>query len=530
MSRIGFRCCHVLFVAALPVLILFGHNVGIVRPADIVRPLLICLSLAITTWAIAAACMRNLEKGAIFASVSYTAFFFYGAALSLLGNIWFRVGPFWIGKNTIMFPLLSVVLILVTRLIVRGGQRMGSISRGITFIAGFLVSINGLHILWNVNTACHVQGSGGRAFLNDVFPEMSVSTSVQKRAAYPDIYYIVLDGYARSDVLQASFQFDNAPFIHALEKRGFRVLYESVANYSHTALSLSSSLNMTYLDHVVRGYEGSADRKILGSLIRNSVARRILEVFNYKFVVISSGYTLTEIPDADIYITQAGSLSEFESILLQNTAITALSRLVQMWDPPARHRRRVQFAFRQLSDIAKRVNARKFVFVHIVSPHPDFVFKADGTPTSLNRPAVFLDGSHFLEAGGTMDDYLGLYPGQVQYVNDRIIEVVDSILAGSASPPIIILQSDHGPGLYIDWSRVEGNRFKERFGILNALYFPPAEEPVGIHPGLSPVNTFRVLFNTYFCLALPLLPDRSYYSTWNEPYVFTDVTDEVRRK
>ncbi len=62
----------------------------------------------------------------------------------------------------------------------------------------------------------------------------------------PDIYYIILDGYGRSDVLQRYYDFDNAEFLEGLRHRGFYVADKSSTNYPYTAHSLSSSLNMRY--------------------------------------------------------------------------------------------------------------------------------------------------------------------------------------------------------------------------------------------------------------------------------------------
>ena len=69
----------------------------------------------------------------------------------------------------------------------------------------------------------------------------------------PDIYYIILDGYARSDVMKAFFDFDNSPFLDRLEKLGFFIARDSIANYCQTPLSLSASLNSVYLDDLVKG-------------------------------------------------------------------------------------------------------------------------------------------------------------------------------------------------------------------------------------------------------------------------------------
>ena len=59
------------------------------------------------------------------------------------------------------------------------------------------------------------------------------------------------------------------------------------------------------------------------------------------------------------------------------------------------------------------------------------------------------------------------------------------------------------------------------------MYLPDAR-PRGLHPGISPVNTYRVVFDAYFGTDLGLLPDRSYVSVGDRrPYDFIDVTDAL---
>jgi hypothetical protein len=62
--------------------------------------------------------------------------------------------------------------------------------------------------------------------------------------------------------------------------------------------------------------------------------------------------------------------------------------------------------------------------------------------------------------------------------------------------------------------------------ILNAYFFPNRKYD-GLYSRISPVNSFRVVFNTFFGGSLELLPDRNYFSTWNDPYLFIDVTDRA---
>lgn len=49
-----------------------------------------------------------------------------------------------------------------------------------------------------------------------------------------------------------------------------------------------------------------------------------------------------------------------------------------------------------------------------------------------------------------------------------------------------------------------------------------------LYPAISPVNSFRVIFNSQFGTEYPLLPDRSYFAPGDLPYSLTDVTDRAQ--
>ncbi len=78
----------------------------------------------------------------------------------------------------------------------------------------------------------------------------------------------------------------------------------------------------------------------------------------------------------------------------------------------------------------------------------------------------------------------------------------------------------------MDFDSLAGSCLRERYSILNAYYFP-GKADAGLYPGITPVNSFRVVFNTYFNQQLPLEPDRSYYSTWDRPYALTDISGQL---
>jgi hypothetical protein len=145
-----------------------------------------------------------------------------------------------------------------------------------------------------------------------------------------------------------------------------------------------------------------------------------------------------------------------------------------------------------LENIPRIIPSPKFVFAHIVSPHPPFIFSPDGefVVTDATDPG---------------------YPNQIQYLNKRLVPMVQNIIKQSATPPIIILQADHG------WDH------EVRMANFMALYFPGGGIS-NLYPTLTPINIFRLVFNTYFGQNFPLLADDSYYSDDYASFNYTNVT------
>lgn len=118
------------------------------------------------------------------------------------------------------------------------------------------------------------------------------------------------------------------------------------------------------------------------------------------------------------------------------------------------------------------------------------------------------------------------YRDELLFINSKVREAVEAILSEASRPAIIILQADHGPASMLDWETAENTNLKERFAILNAYYLPNRDR-VQLYDSITPVNTFRVIFNRYFGTDLELLEDESYSSTYDRPWAFTNVTEQI---
>jgi hypothetical protein len=273
--------------------------------------------------------------------------------------------------------------------------------------------------------------------------------------------------------------------------------------------------------------EHSLDQRPIVRLVRHSALRAILESQGYSVQSVSSGYRRTEIEDAEVFLRPPiGAVNGFETQLLESMGLSpvirSLVRLGWLSELPGYQdqRDRVSFAVSHIRPEPSDIRPR-FVFAHVILPHPPFMWNAAGEAVSPDELFRWDDASSF---PGTREDYIRGYRDQLQYTNTLILEAIDRLLADQKRPLIIVLQADHGPGSRLDWHDPEASYLPERMGILNAYYAPDAAND--LYESISPVNTFRVLLNTYFGYALPLLSDRSWYSSWEQPYKFIEVPND----
>jgi hypothetical protein len=351
-------------------------------------------------------------------------------------------------------------------------------------------------------------------------PRVSAAPSVQTAEGQPDIYYIILDSYTRADTLKAAYQFDNSEFLGELAKMGFDVPECSMSNYVRTELSLASSFNMDYLTVLdERITPDSTARSPLWNLIRNSAAMEYLQARGYKTVAFATGFPWSEWDHADLYLEAdplRGGLTEFEGLVLETTAYR-IAEDEGLVDTKLytfnRYRERTQFILDTLPTIPQMdLGGPKFVFAHAIIPHPPFVFAEDG---SRSDSLSFLNAKDQYPA----DKYAKGYVMQLQFINREITRIVQEIIAQSDVPPIIIIQGDHGP-----WLQPKDRRLT----ILNAYYLPGRENVLSDF--ITPVNTFRVIFNLYFDGNFKLLPNQSYFSPVPNHFDFELIPNRCKPK
>ena len=519
---------HPLFFAVLPALSLLAANIGQVEGLAGFRAALVSLVLAGALFLLLRTLTRENERAAIGTSWLLLLLFTYGHVYNQTEG-WTSAGIL-LGRHRFLAPLWGAMAAGGLIACFRYRKPLHGVTLGLNLISAAMLLLPILRL--------------GAASLPSSHTVLSGSPAVQGQGTTetrPDIYYIVVDGYARADILEKVHGYDNRPFIEELEALGFTVLENSHSNYPNTALSLATTLNMDYVDTLLPSQDpDSRDLDPLRSAIRANRMRQWSEEMGYTTVAFATGYRGSEWTDADRYLTPElrdqdqslfGPLTPFEELLLETSAgrllLEASAKLpaslrLGLEAPYRAHRQRIEFALDSLPGIAADP-APTFTFAHLIAPHPPFVFGPEGEPI-VHTSAYTLGDTPY---DGDRVAYSRYYADQVTYLNARLLESLGEVIRQSESPPLIILQSDHGSGATsLPGPTPPVNYTVERLSNFSALYLPGCDASP-IPEGLTPVNTFRLVLGRCYGVQVPLLEDRSYMSSYLQPYRLHDVTDEL---
>ena len=499
---------HPFFLVIYTVLALYTFNLGEVEWMVIFRPLLLMLLLTLLVVVLFRFILKTWQKAGILTTWSMLLFVSYGHVNNMLSR---SNMLYWLGRHRFLLPISGALLLLGVYLIIKKIRKPAMFS--IIFNAITLLLV--LTSVFSISRYFIKKSSAGKVLETTT---SVIDLALEKPQDPPDIYYILLDGYTRSDVLSEKFGYDNGIFVDLLEDLGFYVAKCSRSNYLHTHLVLPSLLNMDYVDSLYAQTEdlGEFDINFLNYKSKNNVVMKNLQSVGYQTVTFETSYAWAQFDESDLYYQPVVedifllNITNFEQLYMDTTMLSALidwdtkhsqkfSQIVIL--PNVMDKNRVEFIIDRLKKIPELENPQ-FVFAHLVIPHPPYIFNKDGVIPNLASYDESWEEGQLGQQG---------YVNNVQYINQEILDVVDAILSESETDPIIIIQSDHG------------SEFFDRSMNFSAFYFPGRGEDV-LYPSVTQVNTFRLVFNQYFGTQLPILPDVSLAGQY-PPFEFTPIEE-----
>jgi hypothetical protein len=218
----------------------------------------------------------------------------------------------------------------------------------------------------------------------------------------PDIYYIIIDGYARADILETLYGVDNADFLSFLVEKGFYVAGRSTANYGSTGMSLTSSLNYEYLDDMAAqmGVDSVHDLPLQAMLKHNRVVD-FLGRQGYALVSFATGFSPTEMRSADRYLAPRWNVNDFQNTLIRTTSIPVLLELPFLKTQYDLHRDRILYTLEHLVDASQGIHPSLSL---PMSLRPILILQADHGPGSSQHPLI-LERSNVLERLAILNAY-----------------------------------------------------------------------------------------------------------------------------
>ena len=558
---------HPLLFAIYPLLGLYANNIGITPVGFLMRPVAISAVAALGVWTALCLVSRKAHKAGAIASLVILAsvpgwrvlefvirtslpyvgavptpcyYIAYGLAaivgLAVIARYWRKQAAKWwaailagglvgvpVFAELVLFGahnrgaawyisvyLVGVLLLLVFTLRYQGDFRR--VTRTANWFGAVLILLYLLLIFVNRSKATSLE-----------FPPLEPApptTSGEDALSRPDIYFLVLDGYPRSDDLRSRFAYNNLIFEQTMQDLGFEIASEGCANYTNQECSLTACLNMDFLPSAVDSLS------TLFSAYHANRVFRFLRDRGYVIHAFPSGIDSLAPRPGEIDCTHepAWSMTEFESVFLSGTAG---SRLLQKYyavryDNPAywrleSRRKRVLYAFETLPVLAGEASERpRFVFVRLPVPGPPFLFTRDGDRAKPFGAAAVGDDREFQ---GSYYEFSIDYVQQTHFISRKLQETVRKMLEAASRPAVILITAGQG---YAAAGEEPGSGDYDPFAIPILVRFPSETGEPGavLPPATSLVNLFRIVFNRVFDSQLPLRPDTRFASAPDNPLDF----------
>jgi hypothetical protein len=306
----------------------------------------------------------------------------------------------------------------------------------------------------------------------------------------PDIYYLVFDAYTSSASLKKYWHYDNKELKGFLSEKGFFIAEKSRCNYNSTPFSILSALNMSYLNIQMReDAQRTHISKVFEEVKKNAVAE----------LLANNGYDIVNLSPFDMGKRDAFYTEPYyhKTSLFDRTIFYLVTDKLNLTEEKK--------LFENLEEvnpeIINRISSLKkntkpiFCYAHIMLPHEPFFYDENG---------------HKMPDGYALnsENRTGKYLSQLKYTNKIITQLVENINEKSKTKPVIIIQGDHGYRYLEELDYAD--QLEESETIFNAYLLPDDSLQNLLYDSITPVNSFRIIFNNCFRTSLPLLKDQCY--------------------
>jgi hypothetical protein len=487
-----------ILLAAFPLLSLFAQNQSELELSVLWWPLALSVVVGGALFLVCLPIGRSFTKAGALASVIVLAFFYFGPFADKASGR--GIGEWWFFAFWIALAVVTCVAILHTR------RPLVNLTIILAVAAAALALPRAASIAKYQFDHPSLSASDPR-----LWPAALTAPSVPAGAPRPDIYVLLPDDYARTDVLKRYFHYDDSGFIDQLKRRGFVISGQGRSPYADSESNMAAALNMDYLSAFPRVLgEASQDVRPVKRVMEDNRASRLLAGIGYRYVHLDTDDVTYAGGNPDI--SSLGPPDGFPNLWMRKSVLRLFGGPLGFAQTATdeRFRDTIHSVFAKLRAVPEQ-RGPKFVVFHTLLPHDPYIFGAQGQ--SVTFPGQ-TDESLATAAGRAY------YVQQLQYTQRELLAAVDQIMRRSATPPVVVIQADEGFQANEEpWG--EKTMQDIRFKGLTALLLPGLAKPTAPQPPTT-VNTLRFVFNRYLDGNYPMLRAAS-YPEGDLPYQFDEM-------
>ena len=455
----GIPLLSVIFIAVFPAIFLYGNNSNEADIQDVLKPMLLFVSIAVVLFFVCFGIIRNTQKSAIITALFMLVFENFATLEEMLLKINSNL-RYWHTTAIFLFILFHVAYFIYRFL----PKDLG------TTITSVLCLVFGALILVNIATAIpgEINKINARKLETEKLQEEEVASGSADTEKLPNIYLLLFDEYAGFHQMEKYYHYDNAVLKDFLEENFFTISYDS---HNESIMTSTVTTNLVNIDYIVDNTDSESEKEVL---------RHNGQLFS---LMQDYGYDVRKLTDknyyGDDYVSDGNQNNSFAATAGGETLIDLIYKKTVFY-PFLNHEVKLNLKeINFLIDPNNSPNRPTFTIMHVVMPHTPFYFDEFGNKNAISDWVNWDDDE--------------IYLGQYKYATSLMINVLD-VLRQNDPESLIIVMSDHGARASTDLDLfMEKFELNDMNNIMNAFYY--CGEDLSEYTGKSAVNTLRMLLN-----------------------------------
>lgn len=483
-----------IILSVIPLLLILSFNVGEIPINDIILPLIFSVTVAGIIFLIFKLKFCS-NKAGIIISVSLITYLIFGNFQAYVHDILkiesIFTSTLFLGITFLLISVLSIYMIIRKNFYNEFNKifTIFSITLVIILLPNILVFYSDTNFDSNSN--------------------LNIDLNIKMKDK-PNVFLIIADEYAGTIQLDSDFNYFPKNFYDELEIRNFKIIHNAISNYPNTAFSITSFMNMDYLDFIPKIVGEQSDNMLYTYDLRNdNIVMKIFKKNGYKVFSYYGGMgavgTSTNV-DAKLcapfninndlkqkYFKMYIPFTFLNNYLLHNPMIEKLDC--------------IENSIKNFNELGQPI----FAMIQIRLPHDPYTFDSQGNVNKV------------LPVAGSVDSK-SAYLEQLIYSEKIIVNIIDNLKINNPNSVILVV-SDHGFREEIDWTKRNNENTIRGHNVIMALFLPDSNYE--FPETFSLVNLFRVLFNQYSNTEIELLDDRTIWYDPSKPNIHYDITEQL---